>query len=151
MFDVFVAEMRCPSCGRLIPITSNTAMQTHIRDDADGSAIRVGFVFDSLDLTTTSILGSEYALIAEPAPGGPIRLLDVWICPECSTEQWAMVTIVDGRLASIEAVELTRASLEAANFISDINAELAARRLTGSSDPSPDRADSVRVLRQHLP
>src|SRR4051812_30591532 len=118
MFDVFVAEMRCPSCGRVIPITSNTAMQTHIRDDADGSALRVGFVFDPLDLTTTSILASEYALNAEPPPGGPIRLLDVWICPECSTEEWAMVTIADGQITSIEAVVLNRSTLEAANFIS---------------------------------
>jgi hypothetical protein len=149
MFDVFVAELRCPNCSRVIPITANTAMQTHLREDAYGLELGVGFVFDPRDLTTRSILGSGYALIAEPPPGGPIRLLDVWECPECSTEPWAMVTIADGRIERIEAVELTRATLEAANFISDINAWLAAQRFA-EMDPA-DRAGGVDVLRRHLP
>ena len=148
MFDVFVAELRCPNCGQVNPITANTGMQTYIRDDADGSALSVGFVFDPRDLTMRSILGSDYALIAEPPLGGPIRLLDVWSCPQCSTEQWAMVTIADGRIERIEAVELTRATLEAANFISDTNAWLAAQRFV-EMDPA-DRTAGVDVLRRHL-
>ena len=70
-------------------------------------------------------------------------------CPECSTEQWAMVTIADGRIARIEAVELTRATLEAANFISDTNAWFVAQRFA-EMDPA-DRAGGVDVLRRHLP
>ena len=149
MYDEFVAELRCPNCGQVNPITANTAMQTHIRGDADGSGLGLGFVFDPYDLTTRSLLRSGYLLIAEPPPGGPIRLLDVWECPECSTEQWAMVTIADRRIARIEAVELTRATLEAANFISDTNAWLAAQRFA-EMDPA-DRAGGVDVLRRHLP
>ncbi len=152
MYDVFVAELRCPSCGGVIPVTANTAMQTHIRDDADGSMLGVGFVFDPRDLTTKSILDSDYALIAEPPPGGPIRLLDVWICPACSTEQWAMVTISDGRIERIEPVVLNRASLEAANFISDTNAGLAAQRVAGAgATDAAGGASSVDILRRHLP
>ncbi len=151
MFDVFVAEMQCPSCGRVIPITANTAMQTHIRDDADGSGLKVGFVFDPPDLTTRSIVGSGYALVTEPPPGGPLRLLDVWCCPECQTEQWAIVTIDDGRITSIEPVGLTRSTLETANFISDTNAALAAGRFEDVNFPYTDGATSVAVLRRHLP
>src|SRR5262245_38146603 len=149
MFDVFVAELRCPNCGRVIPITANTAMQTHLRDDADGAELRVGFEFNPHDLTTRSILGSGYALIAEPPPGGPIRLLDVWNCPECGTEQWAMIAIENGRIARIEAVVLDRATLDAANFISETNAELAAERVAGR-EVAQGRS-SVEVLRQYLP
>jgi len=151
MYDVFVAELRCPSCSRVASITANTAMQTHIRDDADGSELKVGFVFDPRDLTTKSIIDSDYALIAEPPPGGPIRLLDVWRCPACSTEQWAMVTIADGRITSIEPVVLSRSTLAAANFVSDTNAALAAQRFEDVNFPYTAGATSVDVLRRHLP
>jgi uncharacterized protein YbaR (Trm112 family) len=152
MFDVFVAELRCPSCGRVMPITANTAMQTRIRHDAYGWMLGVGFVFDPRDLTTKSILDADYALIAEPPPGGPIRLLDIWICPECSTEEWAMVTIAGGRIALIESVVLTRATLDAANFISDTNAGLAAQGFADADFRGPPAgASSVDVLRRRLP
>ncbi len=151
MFDVFVAEMRCSTCGQLIPINADIGMQTHIRGDGDGTMLGVGFVFEPVALTTKHILGAGYALIAEPLTGGTIRLLDLWGCPVCQTEQWSMVTIADRQITTIEPVPLTRSTLEAANFISDINAELAAQQLTGSSEPYPDRATGVSVLRQHLP
>src|SRR4030095_9962693 len=127
MFDVFVAEMRCPNCSTVVP-TADASIQTHIRDDADGSSLGNGFVFDPRDLATEHILGAGYALVVAPTAGSPIRLLDVWICPECHTEQWAMVTIVDGRIQQMEPVTMNRAVLEAANFISDVNADLLAER-----------------------
>ena len=150
MFDVFAAEMRCANCGRTIPVTADIGMQTHIREDADGSTLGVGFVFDPRDLTTKSILGSGYALIAEPPPDGPIRLLNPWICFECSTEHWGMVTITDGKIASIEPIVLTRKTLEAANFISEVNAELEAESLADASGADAG-ASSVEILRRHLP
>jgi hypothetical protein len=145
MFDVFVAELRCPNCQVVNSTIANTAMQTHLRSDADGSSLRVGYVFDPPDLTTQGIIGSGYRLIAEPPPGSPIRLLEVWECPACSTEQWAMVTIVDLRIERIEAVELTRATLEAGNFISDLNADLLAERFE-----KPRTESTIEILRRHL-
>ena len=150
MYDVFVAELRCPRCGRTIPITADIGMQTYIRADANGSMLAVGFMFDARDLTTKNILDSDYALIAEPPPGGPIRLLDRWICFECSTEHWAMVTIADGKIARIEPVVLTRKTLEAANFISATNADLEAQRFADATVADPD-ASSVEILRRYLP
>jgi hypothetical protein len=106
---------------------------------------------DPVDLTTRSILGSGYALIAEPPPGGPIRLLEVWARTECSTEQWAMVTITDRRIEQIKAVELTRATLEAANFISEVTAELIAKSFADAGAEAAGGVAGVDVLRRHLP
>ena len=145
MFDVFVAELRCPNCGSLASLTDDTAMQTHLRTDADGSSLPIGYEFDPYDLEVTQILGSQYALVSEPEPGKPIRLLDIWTCPTCNKEQWAMVTIDQNRIQLIEAVKLDRASLQAANFISDVNAKIMAERYA-------DRGDTaVETLRRNLP
>lgn len=147
MFDVFVAPLRCPGCDAVV---ANAEIQTHIRDgSADSSALGVGFELDSVDLITENILETGYALVNPPDPDGPIRLLDVWICPQCQTEQWAMVEIADRKIRSIEAVKLGRATLESAHFISDVNADLLAESLQG--EPPATGETSVDILRQRLP
>jgi hypothetical protein len=101
-------------------------MQTHIRVDADGSALGVGYEFDPFDLQSDKILRCGYLLVSAPPPDGRLRLLETWICPKCETEQWAMVTIDRGRLQLVEAVQLDRASLDLVTFISEVNAEMVA-------------------------
>jgi hypothetical protein len=146
MFDVFIAPLRCPGCGAAVP---EAEIQTYIRDgSADGSALGVGFEFDPVDLETENILDAGYLLVNPPAEGGPIRLLDVWICPHCQTEQWAVVEIAGGKLRGIEAVQLDRAALESAHFISDVNAELLAQALGEEADTEES---SVEILRKRLP
>ncbi len=145
MFDVFIAQLRCPACGTEVP---EAEIQTYLRDgSADGSGLRVGFELDAADLTTDSILGAGYALIAPPEQGGPIRLLDVWICPACETEPWAMVEIVERKIRRISAVTLDRPTLESAHFISDTNANILADSLRGDLVG----LSSVDVLRRRLP
>lgn len=146
-FDVFLAPLRCPHCDSGV---AHAEIQTYIRGGvADGSALRVGSEIDPVDLTTDSLLGAGYALIDPPAPGGPIRLLDVWSCPHCQSEPWAMVEIAEGKIRSIEAVTLDRATLESAHFISDTNADLLADSLRGEE---PDAGEtSVEILRRRLP
>lgn len=125
-------------------------IQTHIRDGSgDGSVLRVGFEFDRVDLDSESILGAGYALVNPPDADGPIRLLDVWICPHCETEQWAMLEIADRRIRNIEAVELNRAALESANFISEVDADLLAEALRGEEPATGE--SSVGILRRQLP
>jgi len=126
MFDVLVAALKCPNCNSDVPSTANTGMQTYLRSFPDGTALGIGFVFDVRDVTTESILRSGYVLITEPRGGQPICLLDTWTCPVCETEQWALMTISERRLQSIEAVMLDRATLERANFISEVNADILA-------------------------
>lgn len=147
MFDVFVAPLRCPGCDTVV---AEAEIQTNIRGgSADGSALGVGFEFNPYRLASENIAGAGYALVNPPTTDGPIRLLDVWICPQCETEQWAMVEIADRKIRSIEAVKLDRVTLESANFISDVNADLLAEMLQG--DEPRREVSTVDILRQRLP
>ncbi len=147
MFDVFVAPLRCPGCDTIV---AEAEIKTHIRDGlADGSALGIGFEFDPVDLTTENMVGTGYALVNPPDADGPIRLLDVWICPHCGTEQWAMVEIDDRKIRRIEAVKLDKATLESANFISDVDADLLAEGLGDAGSPTGE--SSVEILRRRLP
>jgi hypothetical protein len=153
MYDWFVAALRCPACGAASPPTSATNMQTHLRDDADGSELAVGAELDPLDVRTDDILNSSYQLVSEPAPGEPIRLLEVWRCPTCGRgDNWALVTIDGTRITSIEAVVLDRTMLERAHFISDQCFILAAQLSeVPASDLASGAVSSVETLRAHLP
>lgn len=153
MFDWFVASLQCPACGAVSSPTSATNMVTHVRDDANGSELSVGSELDALDLRTDDILSSSYQLVSAPAPGEPIRLLDMWRCPSCGrSDNWALVTISGNRITEIKAVILDRVMLERANFISDQCFILAAQL---SDIPATDlisgNASSVDVLRRRLP
>ncbi|HUQ07162.1 MAG TPA: hypothetical protein VM261_31945 [Kofleriaceae bacterium] len=146
MLDVFVAPLRCPACGADAP---EAEIQTYIRGaSADGSAMRVGFELDAVDLATDAILNAGYVLVQEPDVGGPVRLLDVWICPSCQTEPWAMIEIVDRRVREIAAVTLDRPTLMAVHFISETNADILADSLRGDLDAG---LGSVEILKRRLP
>ena len=119
-------------------------MQTHIRVDADGSALGAGYEFDPFDLKTDKILRTGYLLVSPPEPSKPIRLLETWTCPKCETEQWAMITIDGTRLQLVEAVKLDLSSLQLANFISDFNAENAASQFSSTGE------GVVETLRRNL-
>jgi hypothetical protein len=104
MLDVFMGNLRSPSCGKDPPPDADTSMQTYIRGlSADGSCLGVGFRFEPNDLTTDSILESGYTLIKEPGTNFPIRILDIWACPSCNTDngEWPRSSI--GRFAGSKA------------------------------------------------
>jgi hypothetical protein len=146
MFDVFVARLQCPRCDTVV----DAEIQTHIRNGlADGSALGVGFEFDPVDLTNESVIDAGYALVEYPAADGPIRLLGVWICWPCESEQWAVVEIADRKIRSVEAVTLDRAMLGTAHYISEVGADLLAKRLAGEESAAGQR--SVEILRRKLP
>jgi hypothetical protein len=153
MYDYFVAELRCPRCGTINPTTAYTNLQTHIRGGgADGSELTVGTALAPVYLTTHHLVSAGYALITPPTAADSLRLLDVWICPVCNTEQWAMIEIDSGRIARIEAVVMNRATFEAANFIDDTHAELLAAELLGIpvAEFSERKLNSVEILLQQL-
>jgi len=60
-----------------------------------------------------------------------------------------MVEIADRKVRSIEAVILDRETLESANFISEVNADLLAEALRGE-EPATGQS-SVEILRRRLP
>lgn len=153
MYDLFVAELRCPRCGTVNPTTAYTNIQTHLRGSgADGSELTVGTSLAPVYLTTEHLASAGYALIAAPTGAGSLRLLDVWVCPACNTEHWAVIEIVAGRIERIEAVAMNRATFEAANFIDDVHADLLAAELLGIpwTEFSERKLNSVEVLRQRL-
>jgi hypothetical protein len=152
MFDYFDAELRCPRCGVASRPDVNINMQTHIRDDADGSALKVGYEFDASELRQESITSSGYLLIRSPDSEQLIRLLNVWMCRACKTDQWAVVEIVEGKITRIEAVSMDLAVLEGSNFIAEVNAELLAASLLDIPpwELRERKLDVVTVLRQHL-
>jgi hypothetical protein len=152
MYDYFDAKLRCPHCGTVSGPRARINMQTHIRGDADGSTLEVGYTFDEGDLRHEAIAGSGYLPIKTAAPHEPIRLLNVWHCPECRTEQWAEVNITNGKIELIEAVSLNRAVLEGAHFVAEVHAELLAASLLdlSSRDMREKKMNVVTVLRQHL-
>lgn len=123
MYDYFVAELRCPGCSTVNSTTTYINLQTHIRGSgADGSELTIGTSLAAVYLTTEHLVSAGYAVIARPTAANSLRLLDVWICPACNTEQWAVIEIVSGRIERIEAVVMNRATFEAANFIDDLHA-----------------------------
>jgi hypothetical protein len=146
-FDVFIAPLRCPGCGAA---TQEGEIQTHIRGGAaDGSAFGIGTELDAVDLEKQLLIDAGYALVNETVAGAPIRLLDVWTCPQCQTEQWAVVEIADQTIRSFEAVNLDRKTLASANYISEVDADLLVEALRG--EDAATGASSVEILRQRLP
>jgi hypothetical protein len=145
-FDFFIAPLLCAACGTVV---QEGEIQTHIRGGAaDGSAFGIGTELDAVDLEKQHLSDAGYALVNETDAGAPIRLLDVWTCPQCQTEQWAMVEIADRKIRSIESVNLDRKTLESASYISDVDADLLAEAL-GGEESSVDES-SVDVLRRLL-
>jgi predicted nucleic-acid-binding Zn-ribbon protein len=152
MYDYFRAQLRCPRCENISAADAHINMQTYMRNDADGSELAVGHLFEPIELTTKHILSSGYALISEPKNSAAIRLLDVWSCPKCETDQWATVEIAEARIVRIEAVAMSLGVLESANFITEVNAELLAAALLDipTWEVIERKLDVVTVLRQHL-
>jgi hypothetical protein len=127
-------------------------MQTHIRTDANGSELGIGHLLESMDVNTEHLVGAGYLLIIRPANEGTLRILNIWSCDACDTDQWAIVDIAERKIARIEAVLMSRAVLEAANFIGEVDAELLAAALLDIPpwEVSDRKLDVVSVLRQHL-
>jgi hypothetical protein len=152
MYDYFVAPRRCPSCGLTTPSDSSTNMQTHIRDDASGTELGIGFEFNPLEVRPQDIQSSGYQLIRQPAAGEPILLLETWEHTACGRgDLWAVITIEGVRITSIEAATLDRPTFDRAHYISDKCFVLAARLAGIAASDIVARANGcVDVLREHL-
>lgn len=151
MYDYFVAALRCPHCNTVSAPDSSTNMQTHLRDDASGIEIGVGFRLHPFEVRDQDIVSSGYLATGRGSADHCVRLLETWRCPACGHENWARVTISGIEVTTIEPVVLDRATLETAQYISEgcyIDAakvsKLPARELMeGKIDP-------VRVLLEQL-
>lgn len=86
MYDYVVAALRCPNCNTVSAADSSTNMQTHIRDDAAGSEITVGYRLEPLEIRDQDIVSSGYLATGQASTDGHIRLLETWQCPTCGHE-----------------------------------------------------------------
>jgi hypothetical protein len=117
MFDYFVAAMKCPSCETVSPADASTNMQTHIRDDASGIEIGVGFQLDPLEVRDQDLESSGYLPVGRGHTVDHVQVLNPWVCPTCNHENWGRVTLVGTEVVAIESVPLDRAMLAGAQFI----------------------------------
>jgi rubredoxin len=144
-FDFIVAALRCPGCGEAVDVEIQTHLQGGV---ANGSALGIGTESDGVFLEPDHIRGAGYTLVPPTRSGELVRLLDMWSCPVCETEQWALVEIAGGRIERVEGVTLDRATLGSAHYVSDVNADILADSLRGDGDGG---ATSVEVLLRRLP
>lgn len=115
MYDTFIAALRCPICGRISPADDTTNMTTKLRDEPDGSFFHVG---DALPIDHSTMQDSGYYAVQPPSE--PVRIGQIWECPHCHHyPNWAEVVVIDGRIASIEAIGLDLAALDRLHYIDE--------------------------------
>lgn len=153
MLDYFVGEVICPYCQNNGGQPVEIVLQTKLRDDADGTSLRVGYVFEPADLEHTNILESGYLKVTDRSDARSARIADAWSCSTCEAEPWAIVEIGDLRITRFSAIILSRSILDSVHYVSEMHAEFLA---ASSLDLSLDELDQqslpvVEILRRHLP
>lgn len=143
----FVAALTCPECGAVTPEDSSTGMRNHLGSGHGVQVLRVG----DGGITLPDV-ASEYIQVRDPGDGHEVRLLETWTCAACGSENWAVVTIRDGTIESIEARPVSRATLDDVHFVTE-NVAPQFEALTGESlwDDRGVRPDFAELLRPVLP
>jgi predicted RNA-binding Zn-ribbon protein involved in translation (DUF1610 family) len=147
-FDYLVAEMPCPGCGAISPADGSTEMITRLRDEPSLAYLGVG---DALPADPARARQAGYLVLRDPRPGEDVVLLHTWVCPACGQSfLWARVRVREGRIASIEPVELNAASVASANYVVD-DAKWIAAELEGLNSPlSLSDEQAAGILRDKL-
>ena len=103
-----------------------------------------------LDFDTADVETAGYVTITPPTDPESFVLLETWECPACgSSYNWAAIQVHDGVIESITAVDLNRAILNSANYISEEFGYVAQARFNDLEDAEP--ADLLRAFRARLP
>jgi len=105
-----IADLDCPQCGdRAEPAVIETALgpidtplTLHVGERAEG-----------IDWGTVR---AYYPVLREPAEGEPVRLIESWWC---GGRRWVELTLADDTVAGARDVPLNRATVGAANAITD--------------------------------
>ena len=143
----FVASLTCPRCGTVSPEDISTDMANHLASGEGIQLLRVG----DRGISVANI-AAEYIELRPAGDEDEVRLLETWSCEACGSENWAVVTVRDGTIESIEARPMTRATLDEVHFVTEAIADQFAR-LTGESlwDGRDVRSDFAELLRAKLP
>ena len=144
----FVAELKCAYCNTVSKADTSTNMSNHLLSAPGVSVIRVG---DKPDVKIGDF-ESAFLTLRLPTSNEPIRVLDWWTCPTCGKKNWAEIIFDHGEVKSIQAVKLSRASLDRANFVSeDIYEDF--EDMVGKSmwENNKLRPNFKELLKEHLP
>jgi hypothetical protein len=144
-FDVFVAAMKCFSCGRISPADDSTNMQTYLRDDPQLENLGVGsFVGDSFN----EMRDKHYLTLSKKKDSAE-NLLDTWTCPYCGYANWAKISIKNGIITEIQSVEISRDTLDKASYIS-IEVSGVAMYLSGEDYVTVQKNGVLETLTKYL-
>ena len=138
----FVAALKCVYCGNVSPADTSTNMQSHLLPHPGD--LRVG---DAADVHIEDF-ESSYFKLRDPAPGGPVTVLETWNCPYCHAQNWAFVIFQGQVVRDICSVRLNTDAIDKAQFISDLIEEWCldhgGEHLSEGLEPAKDIADKVR-------
>jgi hypothetical protein len=98
MYNDFVAELECPTCGEL----THSSVQTDLVED-QGLQLRVG---DLLELEVPTDGPEGYFMLERTRAREPehVSVLEPWCCPACGIESLVRIDIDDKTVTAIEAI-----------------------------------------------
>ncbi len=113
LYDTFVARLKCWNCG----IVSLPELQT---STLKGPALRDLKVGDRTELKPVDDKAAFASDIVFKHPDTPgfCNFMMGWTCPSCKLVNWALVSIQDHKVASIEPLKLDSLSLERVHVLS---------------------------------
>lgn len=115
MFDWIRAPLTCPYRGGRVEADA-LDLQTHMARHPSQNVFGVG---DEIDLDP-NLESAGYFRVGTHAPDpDDLTVLEEWSCPCCGMWRWARIRVIDGRIARVEAVPLTEATLAESDFISE--------------------------------
>jgi hypothetical protein len=114
-FDWFVAELKCPKCGKEHAANSRTNMQTKIDLNRWQNELGIGHHLS----INYPITGWCYIEIRAPEDRDTFTLIEAWECSDCPGYQLAVVEIIGSKIVNIEAIEPSRENIEGANYVTD--------------------------------
>lgn len=147
LFDWFVGELLCPECGALSAADGRTDAQTKLREKPRQNELAAG---DELEVTPRSALDAGY-FPTGTAPDRDVRLLQNWDCPSCAAAWlWLQVTVREGRILAVEAVDLDAETLSCAHYIEEDSLVFEAARRADRPSLGLSNEEALRILRSSL-
>lgn len=115
-FDYFVGPLRCSICEN-ISSDSSANMQTKLLKYPSLKQLAVG---DLIDADWSEVCAAGYLKIADPDRLDTVTILETWECPKCGEPfNWAKISIAEGKIVSIDSIELTAEIIRTANYITE--------------------------------
>lgn len=147
LFDWFVGELTCPSCGAVSAADGRTNAQTKLHAHPRQHELAAG---DELVFDRAGAVDAGYVPLG-PEPDRDVRLLQNWECPSCPESWlWLQVTVREGRIHSVESVVLDAEVLASAHYIEEDALVFEAARRADRGSLGMGAEEALRLLRDAL-